>query len=78
MFSSFQLADLPESEFAPLEGYPPEFSQEVEVVPLPDIALKNRKAPTVAVGTKEVPVMKRYLSITIFRLCTLLKFLSEM
>ena len=59
MFSYFQLADIPESELAPLEGYPPEFSQEVEVVPLPDLALKKRKAPTVAVGTKEVPVMKR-------------------
>ena len=60
MSSSFQLADLPESELAPLEGYPPEFSQEVEVVvPLPDLALKKRKAPTVAVGTKEVPVVKR-------------------
>ena len=59
MFSSFQLADLPESELAPLEGYPPKFSQEVEVVPLLDLALKKRKAPTVDVGTKEVPVVKR-------------------
>ena len=59
MLSSFQLADLPESELAPLEGYPPEFSQEVEVVPLPDLALKKCKAPIVAVGTKEVPVVKR-------------------
>ena len=59
MFSSFQLADLPESEYSPLEGYPPEFSQEAELVPLPDIALKKRKAPTVAVGTKEVPIVKR-------------------
>ena len=59
MFSSFQLADLPESEFAPLEGYPPEFSQEVELVPLPDIVPKKHRALTVAVGTKEVPVVKR-------------------
>ena len=59
MFSYFHLANLPESEFAPLEGYPPEFSQETEVVHLPDIALKKRKAPTVAVGTKEVPIVKR-------------------
>jgi len=59
MFSSFQLADLLESELAPLEGYPLEFSQEVEVVPLPDLALKKRKAPKVAIGTKEVPVVKR-------------------
>ena len=59
MFSSFQLADLPESEFAPLEGYPPEFSQEAELVPLPDVVPRKRKAPTVAVGTKEVPVVKR-------------------
>ena len=58
-FSCFQLADIPELELAPLEGYPPEFSQEVEVVPLPDLALNKRKAPTVAVGTKEVPVVKR-------------------
>jgi hypothetical protein len=59
MFSSFQLADLPETELAPLEGYPTEFSQETEVVPLPDLALRKRKAPTVAVGTKVVPVVKR-------------------
>ena len=59
MFSSLQLADLPESEFSPLEGYSLEFSQEAEPVPLPDIVPKKRKAPTVAFGTKEVPVVKR-------------------
>ena len=55
----FQLADLPESELAPIEGYPAEISQDDgELVPLPDIIPRKRKAPTVAIGTKEVPVVK--------------------
>ena len=59
ILSSFQLADLPESELAPIKGYPPEFSQEEELVPLPDVVPRKRKAPIVAIGTKEVPVVKR-------------------
>ena len=60
MIFPFQLADLPESKFAPIEGYPPEFSQdEGELVPMPDVVPRKRKAPTLAIGTNEVPVVKR-------------------